>query len=106
MVSPSDIASAKEHFDVVATLFLLTAAGLLGCCIWIFRQHDSNNSKTVEAVEKNSDDIITLQNQAKQSEKTAELVEQHGKQIARLYTGVGKIMASHNINHPGQNLEI
>lgn len=106
MVSPSDISSTKEHFDVLVVLLVLAAAGLLSVCLYIVRQHNQNEFKTIAEVEKNSDDIIRLQEQCKQVDKTAEAVDRHTKEIARLYTGVGKIMSAHSVNHPGQNLEL
>lgn len=106
MLSPNDISSMKEHFDVLATLFFLSAAGLLSVCLYIISQHNKTESKTIAEVENSAKEIIILKEQAKKSDKTAETVEQQGKQIARLYTGVGKIMSAHNVNHPGQNLEI
>lgn len=106
MLSPNTIESAKEHYDVVALLLFLAVSGLLGVCIYIVRQHNQTESKTISEVEKHASEIIRLQEQCKQVDKTASTVDQHGKQIARLYTGVGKIMAAHNVNHPGQNLEV
>lgn len=102
----ADISSAKEHFDVVSTLLSLSAAGLFGACLYIIRQHNQSDSKTITAVEKMHEEVTVLKEQSKQSDKTSEVVDQHTKQIARLYTGVGKIMAAHNINHQGQNLEL
>lgn len=106
MPSPADISSAKEHFDVLSVLFFLTAAALLGVCLYIIKEHNQSGQKTIAEVEKNADDIIRLQEQGKQGEKVAATVDDHTKQIARLYTGVGKIMSAHNVNHQGQNLEL
>ncbi len=106
MLKPDDIASAKEHFDVLAILFFLATAALLSACLYIMRQHNQSDSKTIAEVEKHAADIIRLQEQCKQVDRTASTVDRQGKDIARLYTGVGKIMAAHNVNHPGQNLEV
>lgn len=80
MASPADFASAKEHFDLVVMLLLLALAGLMSCALYIFRQMN----KTASA--------------------TAEITERHTKEIARLYTCIGKICTAHNINHD-QDLE-
>lgn len=80
MVSPADVASTKEHFDVVVTLLLLALAGLLSCALYIF--HSMN----------------------KVAANTAAVVERHTKEIARVYTCMGKICTAHNINHD-QDLE-
>lgn len=106
MLKPDDIASAKEHFDVLAIMFFLATAALLSVCLYIIRQHNNNDSKTIAEVEKHASDIIRLQEQCKQVDKTAGTVDQHGKQIARLYTGVGKMMTAYNSKHPGENLEV
>lgn len=106
MVSPSDISSAKEHFDVVAVMLVLAAAALLSVCLYIIRQHNNSDSKTISEVEKHAADLIRLQEQCKQVDKTADTVDQHGKHIARLYTGVGKMMTAYNSKHPGENLEV
>lgn len=80
MASPADLASAKEHFDIVVTLLLVTLAGLLGCLLYIFRQ--MNNTA---------------------ASNTA-IAERHTTEIARLYTCMGKLLTAHNINH-NQDLE-
>ena len=80
MPNPADIVSAKEHFDIVVTLLLLSLAGLLGCALYIFHQMN----RTAAA--------------------TAAITERHTREIARLYTCFGKIVTAHNINHD-QDLE-
>lgn len=106
MLTPNDIGSAREHFDVVAVLFFITAAGLLGVCIYIINQHNKNDDKTVAVLEKHSADIIKLQEQAKQIDKTEKDVDQHTTNIARLFTGLGKMMTAYNSKHPGEKLEL
>lgn len=106
MLKPDDIASAKEHFDVLAILFFLATAALLSVCIYILRQHNQSDSKTIAEVEKHASDIIRLQEQTKQIDKMAGTVDRHCKDIARLYTGVGKMMTAYNSKHPGENLEV
>lgn len=80
MPSPSDFATAKEHFDIVVTLLLLALAGLLSCALYIFHQMN----RTAAA--------------------TAAIAERHTKEIARIYTCLGKILTAHNINH-SQDIE-
>jgi hypothetical protein len=106
MLSPNTIESAKEHYDVVALLLFLAVSGLLGVCIYIVRQHNQTESKTISEVEKHASEIIRLQEQCKQVDKTAAAVDQQGKYIARLFTGVGKMMTAYNSKHPGENLEV
>lgn len=106
MLKPNDIASAKEHFDVLAILFFLATAALLSACLYIMRQHNQSDSKTIAEVEKHAADIIRLQEQCKQVDRTASTVDRQGKDIARLYTGVGKMMTAYNSKHPGENLEV
>jgi hypothetical protein len=106
MLSPTAIDSAKEHFDVVVLLLFLSATGLLSVCLYIIRQYNNTESKTIAEVEKNSNDIIRLMEFIKQYEKTASTVDQHTKDIARLYTGLGKVVSAHSVNHPGQNVVI
>lgn len=80
MASPADLASAREHFDIVVTLLLLSLGGLMACALYIF--HQMNKIAT----------------------DTAAVVERHTKEIARVYTCLGKICTAHNINHQ-QDLE-
>ena len=80
MASPADLASAKEHFDIVVTLLLVALAGLMSCVLYIFNQMNKV-----------------------QANNTA-VAERHTKEIARLHTCLGKIITAHNINHD-QDLE-
>jgi len=80
MIAPSELSSLKEHFDIIVALLLVCSAGLLATALYIFNQINKTASSTLV------------------------IVERHTKEIARVYTCLGKICTAHNINH-GQDLE-
>ena len=80
MASPADIASFREHFDVIVTLLFLSLSALIACALYIFN-----------TINKNAANALVV-------------VERHTKEIARVYTCLGKICTAHNINH-NQDLE-
>lgn len=51
MMSTPELASAKEHYDVMVFLLLLLAAGLFGTSMYIFRKMNSNMDKLAVVTE-------------------------------------------------------
>ena len=106
MFSPADVSSAKEHVDVVLVLLAGSLGALLSACLYIIKTHRDNDAKTDLLVEQHDKDIARLKEKSEQCEKTTATVEKHTKDIARAYTALGKVVTAHQINHPGQNIEL
>jgi hypothetical protein len=80
MASYAELASAKEHLDIIVTLLLSSLGALMSCVLYIFHQMNKTAADTIL------------------------VVERHTKEIANLHTCVSKICTAHNINH-NQDLE-
>lgn len=84
----NDVPSVKEHGDLIWTMMLLFAAGLLATSLWIFNNINKNIDRLAKSVEAINET----------------LADEVFPRLASSESCAKAICTAHNINHPGQNL--